>query len=511
MATRRIHTRSILGSIGLLLHVPAIMFLITFGVALIFHDDFVYTPFVSAGLVTGALAQLLFWFCYRSSDYHLWDAMIIAALSWFICPLVSAIPLWWSLKLFVAQGTPIVEVSIFHTFTNCLFESFSGFTSTGLTLIEYPEFFPNTILWWRSFMQWIGGIGLIVFMLSLVTTTKKTYTLYYAEARSDQLGSPSVQKTARMIWGIYLFYTIIAILIFWLADMPLWESINHAMTSIATGGFMIRNTAYTGASAQILCATMFIMFLGSVSFSMHYEILRTGKLSAFFRDPEHRLLLVSFFVGAGLFELFNLWTPNAMTWLNASFQWFSATATCGFSSVHIGPLDPTLKILLILTMLVGGCAGSTVGGLKISRVVSLFTSMFMRLKTVFSYKEEDDIEKYGANPHKFEEKPPEIDAPHSEQTERLYAATVLFTLWVITIIVGWILLLKFTVNASPVDVLFETVSAMSNVGLSSGITTPQLGTTAKWIFILLMWLGRLEIVPAIILFLAIPFTRNSEE
>ena len=505
MQSPRIHYLPILGSLGLLLHVPGIMSLLTLVVVFVFGEYYALYPFLITGVTTILIAQIVYRLFYNGDECHLWDAMIVAAISWLICPLVAAIPFYCSLSLYITGIDPLQSVILYHTPINVIFECFSGFTGTGLSLISEPQFFPHTILWWRSFMQWVGGIGLIVFMLSLVQTTRRSYTLYYAEARSEKLVL-TVGQTSRLIWGIYLAYTLVAIALMWLSSSSIWEAINHAMTAISTGGFTIVENAFYSANVKNQCSTMFVMFIGAISFSMHYEIILSTSLRVFWKDLEHRWFLITLIFGVVFVHFFDMWHLEELTFMQTAFQWFSALATCGFHSVDMELIAAPTKIFFIAAMLVGGCVGSTAGGLKFERFVNVIQAMSSRFKLVFSKKETDDLDKFsGQSP---ESEAPEIIEHYSKKTEKLYAANVLFTLWIFTLIIGWVLILKFSPNVTPINCLFEVVSAMSNVGLTTGAVHLDLPAAPKIVYILLMWLGRLEIVPAVILFLAIPVTKS---
>lgn len=176
------------------------------------------------------------------------QAMIIVALGWLWIVLLGAIPLFIAAHL---ETDLSGSVRVFRNSLNALFESMSGFTSTGLTMAQDPCTLPMSMQWWRTFSEWIGGVGVIVLALALFDPTEEHDSLYGAETRSTQLGE-SIQETARRIWAIFFGYTLFAIGAFSLSGMPIGESVNHGMTGIATGGFSITsNTAITMSRLKV--------------------------------------------------------------------------------------------------------------------------------------------------------------------------------------------------------------------------------------------------------------------
>ena len=241
--------------------------------------------------------------------------------------------------------------------------------------------------------------------------------------------------------------------------------------------------------------TLILMVAGAISFYLYYKVFAKKSLSLIWKDFEHRLFLLTLCVGASIFVLLSLYQTD-VEWLDALFSWVSALTTCGLQSTGISNFNPATKMLMILAMCVGGCAGSTVGGFKQSRLYDLLSGVSQRFRAI--------EEQNGNKKAETKEIPKEVKRLH-----RLYRSSTLFTMWMLTLTFGWLLLMVFIPNIRGLDALFESASALSSVGLTSGITGPELNNYAKTTLIFMMWLGRLELIPVFYLFLS-PFLNNHD-
>jgi len=489
---QKIDLKAVIGNAGLLLFVPAMMAFCSIPISLFFKEYFAILPFLFTGIVNFLLGFVFYKLCFRPKKIHLWDAMLSAALGWLLCPIVSAVPYIWVSYLvegtkLASSGTKFMMIPL-----NAFFETFSGFTSTGLSMIKEPQLLPYSLQWWRAFTEWVGGVGLIVFVLSFMEPLHKEFRLFYAETRSKELGK-SLIETGRMIWLIYIIYTIVFGLLFWLFGMPLWESICHSMTGISTGGFTVSANSFADYTPMIKSLTVLVMLAGAMSFSIHHKILFEKDFMIAWRNIQNRLLYLFAIVGA-LFVYF-LAFPY-FTFLDAVFQWVSSLGTCGFSTMNLTLLHPIVKIFLVIGMIIGGASGSTVGGIKIRRLIYLWQAVVLRLRSFTVQKEKKVLKESSKS------EPTGVDLPEGHKTERLYEASVLFALWITSIAFGWFWLSYILPQKNGIDLLFDVSSAMSNVGLSAGITGPELPVMGKIILMFLMWLGRLEIIPILILLLS---------
>jgi len=495
----KINWQAIIGQLGLLLHIPAVMAGATLIIGVIYQEWFSLFPFGAIALFSLVIGQLMYRLTQKARAAHLWDAMVIAGVSWLLCSVLAAVPFYWISHICLKAGIDSALLKVFSIPINALFEAISGFTSTGLTMMQQDGPFPHVLQWWRSFLEWIGGLGLVVFILALTHLNKQGFELYYAEARSEKM-TRNIEGTAHWIWGIYLIFTCIGIILFFASGMPLWDAVNHAMTVISTGGFTLTKNNFEGYSLPIQVIALFMMLIGTISFAVHFRVIREKEFGILWKSMQHRLLYF-FAIGGGFLVFFlNLWNGSHIHWIHPFFEWVSALTTCGYSTMKLSFFSPMAKLLLIMGMFVGGTTGSTAGGLKIKRLTYLVSGVILRILSITPQKEKVITKKRG----KMTDEPPGVVLPSVEKSERLVTAEVLFTLWATTLFLAWFLMLHYVPKGRALDALFEVTSAMSNVGLSSGIVSPELPTFAKAIFMFLMWIGRLEIIPAFVLVLTLP-------
>jgi trk system potassium uptake protein TrkH len=403
-------------------------------------------------------------------------AMIVAALAWVIVPLYSTIPIFFMEKM---------------PFIDCMFECVSGWSGTGLTMVIREDLLSHSIQFWRSLMQWIGGVGVIVLMISILARPGTgAYSLYKSEGRIEKI-HPSIVSTVKTMWKIFFIYTVLGVFLLWLCRMPLWDAINHAMTGIATGGFsVVDNSIGTYDSPLIDYALIPIMTAGAVSFVVHYRMIRVNY-KIFFTDPQNR----AFFLIAGIAIAFITYV-NLKTYAGAptslrfsSFQFISALTCTGFQTANVQVWSESSKLVLSMAMIIGGAAGSTVGGIKLIRIILLYKGVVWKFKKV-------SLSPTAVISFKLGSKSLSLDEANEEVAE----AGLISFLWLFFLLMGVLILLQtippqYTLG----DAIFEVASAQGNVGLSTGITGPWMGTLSKVTLMFNMWIGRLEIFPVLML------------
>ncbi|MGB3204877.1 MAG: TrkH family potassium uptake protein [Crinalium sp.] len=485
------NTKAILRDVGLLLHLPGVMAVVSLPICLVFREYYAIPAFLLTALASLSIGQLLYQLGDYSSETRLRHAMLVAAISWGVVPFLGAIPLI-AIAYHFATFPESQTILNFQNPTNALFESFAGFSSAGLSMALQPSLLPHSLQWWRSLMQWIGGVGMIVLVIAVLEPSTDAYELYYAEGREKRIAL-TVTKTVRKIWKIYLLYTALSILLLRITGMPWWEATNHGLTGISTGGFAIADDSMGSYSIAVKLAIIAVCILGSISFAVHYQLLTERRLSVLWQDAQHRALWFLIVLGTILLLLENFWHSGSFLWLDSLFQWVSALSTCGFSSVKLQNWSPTAKLLLSIAMIFGGAAGSTVGGLKLKRIVFLYQAILWRFRRL-------SLQPHEMMRYQLEGKV----ITESESSRQIKGAAVLTLLWISLLIFGVLILLhvvkpEYTLS----DVIFEGASALGSVGLSVGISQPDLHWLGKLILMLFMWMGRLEIVPVLLLFSAI--------
>lgn len=478
--------------LGLLLHIPGLMALCSIIICLGWQEYYAIAPFLVCAVISLSLGQLLYRLCHSTVAPRLYHAMITVALAWGIIPLLASIPF-----LLIAYKLPEISIASptileFQKIDNAIFESFSGFTSAGLSVALHPSQLPHSLQWWRSFMQWIGGVGIIVLAISLLSPSTDAYQLYSAEGRNQKIGL-TIKTTVRKIWGIYLLYTVAGIFLLKIAGMSWWEALNHGLTGISTGGFSIRDDSMGAYNPFIQLVTIIIMILGAISFTNHYQLIYRHRLSALWKDSQHCALWVLLVVGTGLLILSNYLQHGAFWGLRSVFQWTSALTTCGFGTTNLYTWNDSSKLLLSVAMVIGGAAGSTVGGIKLNRAVFLYQSIVWRLRR--STLKPHQIMRYQVVEKALSE---------TEAFRQIESASVLALLWIGVLLIGIFVLYQGVLPIySLSDVILEAASALGSVGLSVGITHPEMAKIGKFILIVFMWMGRLEIIPVLLLAMSV--------
>ncbi|MDO8873833.1 MAG: TrkH family potassium uptake protein [Methanoregula sp.] len=451
--------------------------LLPFLVLVIFREWDMLLPMASAPLV-------FFIFGYLLSRIHPPDltptlsiSLVVVALSWFAIALIGALPFVLGLHM---------------PYTDSVFEAMSGWTGTGFTMITSLNTTPNTLLFWRSFTQWIGGIGIIAFRISLSRKTSATlFQLYRSEGRSEAL-MPNVVSTGRKMWQIYLFLTFMFTGMVMLSGTGLWDSLNLVMVALATGGFTIHDAGmmyYNNPMLELLLIP--VMLAGALPFKIYFLLYR-GNIKAMFKDHIVQVFLLIAAVGSAItsLELFifnNLSLEQAIR--QGVFTAISGFTTCGLqnSNPHLWATIPIAVVTMM--MLIGGASGSTAGGIKVNRVMLAYEGVKWWLKRFYVSNRVLVPLRFGGRT--FPRKVSELEISKNMIVIMLYVLVIFLS----TIIVMHLYISSFGLN----EIIFEEVSAISNVGLGVGYITAASPLSIKWVFIILMWLGRLEIVPVIIL------------
>ncbi|WP_242987631.1 TrkH family potassium uptake protein [Anaerobacterium chartisolvens] len=392
------------------------------------------------------------------------DTVIVIAV-WLLAAFFSAVPFMLSKQL---------------NFTQAFFEAVSGWTTTGLSVVDVTAT-PKIYLLFRSIMQFFGGVGLVLVMLSALSGTYGM-RLYNAEGHSDKL-LPNLAKSARIIMSIYAGYVVAGTILYVFLGMPLFDAINHSICALSTGGFSTQvDSIGTYKSLPIELVTIILMLMGTTNFAAHLLLIR-GKFRSFFRVGEMRFMLVllGLMIPIVSFVSLNGIYGNIPQGLRASaFQVVTALSTTGFSTVSFNSWTPFPIFLLIVLMLIGGGAGSTAGGIKQNRIYLLFKAFFWQLRKKF-LPEHLVNEDYVYRP----EGKLFIEERHISE-----ASNYTFV-YMVTFFAGVSIM---TANGySLQDSLFEYASTLGTVGLSVGITLPTTPPIVLWTQIVGMLFGRLEI------------------
>jgi trk system potassium uptake protein TrkH len=498
------HLATIGRDAGRILRVLSGMMFVSVAVAALWQEFYAIPALLVGGVLEfGAGTALARGFADADEPGKL-HGMMIAAVSWAGAGVFGMVPfllIAWTVASYptlVPTGVDTATLAAFRDPLNALFESLSGYTGTGLTMTDRENVLPHTLQWWRSFTEWVGGVGVIVLTTAILARPGSgSLTLYESEARSEKI-HPSIVSTVQTIWWIFLLFTFLSIVLLWLVGMPLWDAVNHGMTGLSTGGFSITDASIATYDSPIIDFALFpIMILGSIAFPIHYLVLR-GDLRNFYTDPQTRWLLGYFAAGiAGLTALLALggtYETPFEAFRYGGFQFLSAATCTGFQTAGTLGTDwsALAQLTVTLGMFVGGAAGSTVGGIKMIRAITLTRGTVYRVKGVFY--PDAAIRRFRLG---------DRTLTNGEIAQEFEEAAIIAFLWVVFLAVGVVVLLLVLPTGPDgytlENVLFEVASAQGNVGLSAGITGPDMPTAGKVVFLFNMWIGRLEIIPVLVL------------
>ena len=450
-------------------------------VAVLFSEWDLFFPMATVPALFFSLGFLLKHLPRNERENRLSTALCSVALFWFACAMVSGVPFMLGLHM---------------SFTDAFFEGMAGWTGTAMTMIPSLDTTPYTLLFWRSFMQWIGGIGTIAFVIALASSTGLFQgKLYRPESRDEPL-MPSILSKGRAIWKIYGLLTFVAIGLILFTGLSLWDSVNLALTTISTGGFTSHDggiLSYHNTFLELLLIPL--MIAGALPFRLYYLITENRRWSLF-GDEQVKLFFIVAGIGTAVLTYDLVYFGNAdlpAALFQGVFMTVSALTTTGFQIANLQTWASVTLFFLTLLIFIGGCAGSSAGGIKLNRVVLGFRALvwwFHRLfvsgKVLIPFKSEGRI------------------IPRATAELETAKTMLVIILSVIVIFIATILVLQFQQTPAPISgILFDVTSAFSTCGITSGYVSPAMPLVSKWIFIIVMWLGRLEVIPVVVLFMAL--------
>jgi trk system potassium uptake protein TrkH len=467
--------------IGSLLFIEAFFMSLCIAVAFGFREDDAMAFLMSTIISFGSA----FVFLYLGREAHnalgRRDAYVVVTATWIVFSLFGMQP-------FLVHGS-VTNLS------EAFFETMSGFTTTGVTIISDVERLPHGILFWRSLMQWIGGLGIVFFTIAVLPSLVGGSVKVFAAEATGPIRSkmhPRLSTTAKWIWSIYLLLTLLCGLSYWVAGMEWFDAMNYAMTTTATGGFSIHNgTGVFFHSVSLEYLAILFMFLAGINFTLLYMSLFRLKIGALFRNSEFRFYVCAI-LAATLLIMYMLVTRlhyhYEPAFRSALFQVVSFITTTGLSNDNAGVWPHLTWVVLGLLMFMGACAGSTTGGFKSIRVIMLFKVLRNEFRQIL---------------HPNAVLPVKVNGQSIPQG-RLVSLLAIFLLYIVML-----LLVSAVMIVSGIDItnsLTIALSLISNVG--AGLDTnigpvmswADLSDTLKWICALLMLVGRLEIMAVLVLF-----------
>ncbi len=465
--------------LGLLLVLFSLTMLPPLVIAFLFEGR-AWIPFAEGFVVTLAAGAII-WFPVRwvQKELRLRDGFLVVAAFWTVLGTFGAFPLYFA-------HDPVLS------FTDAVFESMSGLTTTGATVLTGIDELPKSILYYRHQLQWIGGMGIIVLAVAILPMLGVGgMQLYRAETPGpvkDTKLTPRITETAKALWYVYLTFTILCTIAYLLAGMTVFDAVCHAFSTVSIGGFSTHdlNMGYFNSPAVDLVAIVF-MFIAGINFSLHFLAWRYNRISHYFQDPELRaysllLVVVSLLVVATLLAANTFEAPldNAM---NGLFQAVSIATTTGFTTANFSDWPGAIPVLLIFASFIGGCAGSTAGGIKVIRWLLIYKQGLREIVRLVHPSAEIPV-KLGSQPVS----PRVVDA-----------------IWgffsVYLIVFGFMLLAMMAAGLDQVTAFSAVAASLNNLGPGLGDVAIvfQADNAPKWIAVAGMLLGRLEIFTLLVL------------
>ncbi|NQY86865.1 MAG: potassium transporter [Colwellia sp.] len=430
-------------------------------------------------LITGFLA----WYPNRhqKKDLKAREGFLIVVLFWLVLASFSAIPL-------ILLEQPYLSV------TDAFFESFSGLTTTGATILNHIEGLPHAVLWYRQQLQWLGGMGIIVLAVAVLPMLGiGGMQLYRAETPGpvkESKMTPRIADTAKHLWYIYFSLTVACAVAYWLAGMSGFDAICHSFSTIAIGGFSTHDASmgyFNSPVINLVC--VFFLIIAGVNFALHYAVLQSKSLKNYFYDPEFKVFIaiqvVLTLICFTVLMAYGTYQDADQAFDQALFQSVSISTTAGFATTSFADWPTLLPVLLIFASFIGGCAGSTGGGMKVVRVLLLYLQGLRELnklvhpKAVFSIKMGKKV-----------------------LPDRVVEAVWGFFSAYAAVFVICMLLLLAT-GMDDITAFTAVAASINNLGPGLGEVAAnysEIGDTSKWILIMAMLFGRLEIFTLLVLF-----------
>ncbi|HPF73337.1 MAG: potassium transporter [Rhodanobacteraceae bacterium] len=443
-------------------------------------DEHTLGAFIDSAMVSAVLGGFL-WFPVRNVDYdlRLRDGFFIVSATWWVVSLVTALPFVF--------GAPHLS------YTDAVFEAASGLTTTGATMIVGLDVLPKSMLFYRQSLNFLGGMGIVILAVAILPMLKIGGTqLFRAESTGptkDSKLTPRIAETAKALWIVYIALNVLCAVAYWLGGMDLFDAICHAMATLATGGFSTHDASFGYWDSSLLdsIATVF-MLLGGINYGLHYMAWRRADAGLYFTDSETRAFF-RIVAGAILLVTIAIWIGGDFATLgssfrHAAFQVVSNITTTGFGTTGFDQWSSFTPLLLVLLAVVGGCSGSTAGGVKVARVLMVLRQGLREVRQLIHPKGQFLVKMGGRR-----------------VSERVVLSVGGFMSLYTVCFVGLVIM----VNATGLDILSSfgaVIASIANLGPGLGVTASNfvgVNDMAVWLCTFAMILGRLEVFTVLVL------------
>lgn len=472
-------------TVGLVIRIQAVLLLLPAVVGLLYGEHETVYFLLTAALSLGLSFALAFKKPHNGAIYAR-EGFLIVALSWIAMSVLGALPFYLSGEI--------------DGFVNSLFETVSGYTTTGSSILTDVESLSRGMLFWRSFTHWVGGMGVLVFALAVLPMAEgRAMHILRAEAPGPSVGKlvPKMRLTAIILYSVYLVLTIVEIVLLLLGGMDLFDSAVHAFGTAGTGGFSVRNASIGAYQSPYLEWVIGIfMLLFGVNFNLFYLIL-LGKLKSAFKSQELRwyLAIVVLSTGAIALNVSNLFSNVGDAIRTAFFQVSSIITTTGFVTTNYDLWPTFSKMILMLLTIIGACAGSTGGGIKVSRLIMLVQSVSQEIRGMIHPRTVKNVKLEGRTVDK----------------ATLDSVTVFFSAYILILLISTLIVAidGFDMVTTSTAVL----TCIGNVGPGLAMVGPvgnfsEFSILSKLVLCFDMLAGRLELFPMLILFTPRTWKRN---
>jgi len=464
-----------------ILFIEAVLMIPALCISLYCAEPMAVRGFLWSITIAAAIAGILYLLCRGApSAFHAKEGMVCVAFSWIVLSLVGCLPFYLSREI--------------PSYVDAFFEIVSGFTTTGASIVPAVEELSKGILYWRSFSHWVGGMGVLVFLLAITPSGEKgtgfTMHLLRAESPGPDVGKlvPKMRKTAAILYIIYVILTLLDILFLLAGGMNLFESVCHAFGTAGTGGFGVKNDSYDSYSPYLQNVTTVFMLLFGANFSCYYLLL-LRQFKSVFRDEELRLYF-GIVLGSIVLIVWNLWGYYGSleeTVRHAAFQVASIMTTTGYATTDFDLWPSFSKTLLLCLMVVGASAGSTGGGLKVARLLLLLKGARRNIRQTLNPRKVEVVRNNGNV----------VDEKILASTNAYLAAYVI----ILFVVFAAISLDNFSTGTNFSAVL----ACFNNIGPGLELVGPVCNYSAysalsKLVLSFAMLAGRLEIFPILVLF-----------
>ena len=467
--------RMILNTVGLMLKVEAALLLLPAIAALIYGESCLWSILISAAISLASGFALTLLSRPKSQVIYAREGFITVALAWVAVSAVGALP------FYISREIP--------SYIDAFFETVSGFTTTGASILANVEVMSRGLLFWRSFTHWVGGMGVLVFVMALVpSVTDRSIHIMRAEMPGPVVGKlmPRARDTASILYKIYVGMTLLQIILLWIGGMPLFESIVHAFGTAGTGGFGVKADSIAGYSPYLQWVITVFMLLFGINFNLYYLLLiRRFRAAAQSSECWYYLGIVGVCIALITVNILPMYANFREALRLSAFQVASIVTTTGYATADFNLWPQFSKAILLLLMIMGACAGSTGGGLKVSRAVMLFKMVGKEIRHLLHPRSVNSV--------RFEGK--QVDGA------TLKGVSSYFALYIICI-----LAICLVLSLEPFDLetnLSATLACFNNIGPGLAGVGPASNYAAyspasKLVLSLAMLLGRLEIYPLLL-------------